>query len=252
MDLDLKGRRALVTGASRGIGRAIVERLVGEGAQVAACARDGATLDATVADIGADSVRGWSVDVADGDALTGWVDEASGWLDGIDIVVQCATASVPGTSSKAFQAHLDVDVLGLSRLAKAAQPHLERSGVGSIVTIGTTAAIEQFGPGVAAYNALKAAVVNYTAGLSQALGPKGIRANCVSPGPIFIEGGSWDQIKAQAPQMYDQTVAASPFGRLGTADEVARVVTFVASPAASWITGENVVVDGGFTKRVAF
>lgn len=252
MDLGLKGRRALVTGAGRGIGRAVAECLVAEGSRVAGCSRGVDALDELSKGLGADAVRGWSVDVADGGALAEWVEAAASWLDGIDLVVHCAAAQVPGTSEKAFRANLDTDVLGLARLAKAALPHLERSDAGSLTTIGSSAAVEQFGPGITAYNSLKAAAINYVAGLSQAWAPKGIRANCVSPGPIFIDGGSWDQIKTQAPHLYESTLAACPFGRMGSAEEVARVVAFVASPAASWVTGENVVVDGAFTKRVAF
>jgi 3-oxoacyl-[acyl-carrier protein] reductase len=173
-------------------------------------------------------------------------------LGGIDIVVSNASGGGQGTSAEDFQAGLDVDVLGLVRLVDAATPKLVESGEASVIAISTTAALENFGPGTSAYNALKAAVVNYIGGLAQNLGPKGIRANAISPGPIMIEGGSWDLIKEHMTPFYESTLAVQPQKRLGTAEEVANVAAFLASPAASWVTGENIVVDGGFTKRVAY
>ena len=254
MDLGLQGKKAIITGGSRGIGRAIAERLLEEGASVAICARGKEGVDEAVTALSSKGqIHGTSVDMADGDAIAAWVEEAAGQLGGIDIVVSNASAGGGGgATADAFQAHLDIDVLGLVRLVDAALPKLKESGSGSIVAISTTAALEQFGPGASAYNSLKAAVINYTAGLAQNLAKDGIRANCVSPGPIFIEGGSWDMIKQHMTPFYDATVGASPGGRLGSAEEVANVVAFIASPAASWVTGENIVVDGGFTKRVAF
>ena len=255
MDLGLKGKKAVITGGSRGIGRAIAERLLDEGAAVAICARGKDGVDEAVTTLAArgGQVVGASVDLADGDAVVAWVDEAALQLGGIDIVVSNASAGGGGgASADAFQSHLDIDVLGLVRLVDAALPHLKTSEGASIVAISTTAALEQFGPGASAYNSLKAAVINYTAGLAQNLAKDGIRANCVSPGPVFVDGGSWDTIKQHMTPFYESTVKASPLGRLGTADEIANVVAFLASPAASWVTGENVVVDGGFTKRVPF
>jgi 3-oxoacyl-[acyl-carrier protein] reductase len=251
VDLDLGGRRVLVTGASRGIGRAIVELFLAEGARVAGCARNVDDFDRASPAIGHDRLHCSAVDVADADALVAWVDQAAAWLEGLDIVVHCAAAHVPGSSERAFRANLDTDVLGLARLAKATEAQLAESGVGSLTTIGTTSAVEQFGR-VSAYSALKSAAIHYVAGLAQAWAPLRIRANSVSPGPVFIEGGSWDTIRTDAPELFESTLAACPFGRMGTAQEVARVVAFVASPAASWVTGENVVVDGAFTRRIAY
>ena len=253
MDLGLAGKRALVTGGSRGIGRAIAGRLLDEGAAVAIAARGADAVAEAVADLATrGTVIGSPVDVADERALTTWVEDAAGQLGGIDIVVSNASGGGQGTTAEDFQAVLDVDVLGLVRLVDTATPMLGESDAGSIVAISTTAALEQFGPGASAYNALKTSIINYVAGLSQNLAGRGIRANTISPGPIMIDGGAWDMIREHMPPFYEQTVGAQPQGRLGTADEVADVVAFVASPAASWLTGENIVVDGGFTKRVAF
>lgn len=253
MDLGLSGKKALVTGGSRGIGLAIARRLLEEGASVAISARGKEGVDAAVAELAAaGDVHGAAVDVADGDALTAWVEAMGEQLGGIDIVVSNASGGGQGTTAKDFQAVLDVDVLGLVRLVDAAMPKLVESGEAAVVAISTTAAIENFGPGTSAYSTMKAGVINYVGGLAQNLARKGIRANTVSPGPIMIEGGSWDFIKEHMAGFYDATVATQPQGRLGSAEEVANVVAFLASPAASWVTGENVVVDGGFTKRVAF
>lgn len=128
-------------------------------------------------------------------------------------------------------------------------PSLQASDAASITIIGTTAAVEDF-LGPQTYNAMKAALIVHSQGLAQALAGSGVRVNCVSPGPIMIEGGAWDFIKNNMADIYNGTLANQPSGRMGSADEVANAVGFLASPAASWVTGVNLVVDGGFTKRV--
>lgn len=249
MDLGLAGKKAIITGGSRGIGRAIAARLLEEGASVGISARGQDGVDAAVKELSElGTVVGSAVDVADGDALAAWVNDMAEQLGGIDIVVSNASAG----GSADFQAMLDVDILGLTRLVEAATPALIESGEAAIIGIATTAALENFGPGASAYNAMKAAVISYIGGLSQNLARKGIRANAISPGPIMIEGGSWDFIKENMTPFYDSTVATQPQGRLGSAEEVANVAAFLASPAASWVNGENIVVDGGYTKRVAY
>ena len=252
MDLELTGKKAIITGGSRGIGRAIAERLLNEGASVAISARGQEGLDAALAELAElGDVRGQAIDVADGDALTAWVESSASDMGGLDIVVSNASGGGAGsTTEEAFQKTLSVDVLGLVRLVETAQPMLEESGAASVVAISTTAAIEHFMGGVDSYSALKAGVIKLIAGYAQALGPKGIRANTVTPGPIFVEGGGWDHIKQNMPDFYNAAISEEPLGRLGTAPEVANVVAFLASPAASWVTGANVVVDGGYTKGV--
>lgn len=254
MDLGLTGKRAIITGGSRGIGRAITETLLAEGASVAISARGEEGLNAALNEMSDQgTVFGSVVDVADGEALEAWVGEAAGQLGGIDIVISNASGGGAGrTSADAFQKTLDVDILGLVRMVDTAMPHLEASDNAAIMAISTTAALEHFGTGLGSYHALKAGLINLVAGYAQSLGSKNIRANCVSPGPIFVEGGGWDKIREAMPEMYDGAIATQPSGRLGTADEVARAVAFLVSPAASWVTGENLVIDGGYTKRVAF
>jgi 3-oxoacyl-[acyl-carrier protein] reductase len=190
-----------------------------------------------------------AADVGNGEALVAFIDAAAAAMGGIDVFVHNPSGG-NGADEKAFRANFEVDLLGAVRSVNAALPHLEQSR-GSVIFISTTAAVETF-LGPTSYNAIKAALIRHGSGLAQALAPKGIRVNTVSPGPIFIEGGAWDMIKTHRKPMYDATVAAIPTGRLGSAQEVADAVVFLASPRSSFTTGVNLVIDGGFTKRVDF
>lgn len=254
MDLGLDGTRAIITGGSRGIGRVVADTLIAEGASVAICGRNADTLDAAVAELG-ERASGTVLDVSDHDALAGWVDASADAMGGLDIVVANASAlgGPPDTPEK-WRKVFETDVLSTVALVDAATPHLEASGIGSIVQLGTITAVEYHGypGGTRSYGALKAALLNYTSQLAFELGPKKIRANSVSPGPIYIADGSWGYIENAAPEYFAENVEHHPQQRLGTPEEVARVVAFLASPAASWVTGDNVVVDGGFTRRHAF
>jgi 3-oxoacyl-[acyl-carrier protein] reductase len=250
MDLDLKGKKAVITGGSRGIGRAIANLLVAEGADVAICARNEEAVNAAVSDLsGSGKAIGAAVDVADKAALQGWIASAAEELGGIDILIPNVSAGGGQMDEKGWRANLEVDILGTTNAIDAAMPSLQASDAGSIVVIGTTAAVEDF-LGPQTYNAMKAALIVHSQGLAQALAGSGIRVNAVSPGPIYFEGGAWEFIKNNMEDIYKGALANQPSGRMGSAEEVANAVAFLASPAASWITGVNLVVDGGFTKRV--
>ncbi len=253
MDLELTGRKALVTGGSRGIGRAIAERLAEEGCDVAICARDERQVDAAVTALAAKGVRatGASVDVADGAALRAWVDRSADQLGGIDILVPNVSALASELGDEAWRRGFEIDIMGTVRSVEAALPHLERADAGAIVAIATTAALEFFG-GIRPYNSVKAAVINYIANQAVALAPQGIRANTVSPGTIYFEGGVWHQRETAAPEIFQTALSRNPTGRMGRPAEVANAVAFLASPAASFITGANLVVDGALTKRVQY
>lgn len=252
MDLNLKGQAALVTGSTKGIGRAIIEVLSDEGCNIAVCARNADDVAATVKAISAKGVQcvGDAFDVNDGDALKAFVDKAAGELGGLDIFV----SNVSGGNAAGDQGWINQfngNILAAVHGVEACAPHLEKSGNGNIVMISTTAALEHFmnaGP----YNAMKAALLNYSGALAHELAPKGIRVNAVSPGPIFIEGGAWDMIKQNMAALYDSTLAQIPLGRMGTADEVAAQVALLASPRAGFTSGTNVVIDGSFTKRIQY
>ena len=256
MDLGLRGRKALVTGASRGIGKEIARVLAEEGADLAICARNEGPLKALAGELAnAHGVNVYprAVDVADGDALKTWIADAGRELGGLDIYVNNASASVPQMAPEdAWKASFEADIMAFVRGLEATLPLLTDSDAASVVTIGTTAAIESFAAGPNSFVAAKAAVIQHTLNQSKALASQGVRLNVVSPGPVFIEGGVWNMIKDHMTPFYDATIEASPMGRLAAPDEVARAVVFLASPAASYITGTHIVVDGGFTKRFAW
>ena len=253
MDLKLDGKKAIVTGGTRGIGRAIARRLALEGCRVGICARGSAGLDAALAAFAAEglAVIGAVCDVADGEAVGRWTEAMAAELRGIDIVVANPSALAGASDEAAWRAGFEIDVLGTVRTVDAALPHLEGSEAAAIVTVSSVAGVESFG-GVRPYNSVKAAVINYTSNLANALAGQGIRANCVSPGTIFFEGGVWDQRRVDDPETYKAALARNPMGRMGTAEEVADAVAFLASPLSGFTTGANLIVDGGITQRVQF
>ena len=252
MDLELKGKKALITGGSRGIGRAIADLLADEGVDLALCARNPESLEAATKELAAKGgqVFSKSVDASDGEALRSFVEESAKQLGGLDIVVW-NPSSGPGADEAGWKRSFETDLMGGVRSVEAALPALENSDAASVLFVGTTAAVETF-MGATSYGPIKAALINHMSGLSQALAAKGIRVNMVSPGPVFIEGGSWDMIKKAAPEMYERTLRACPQGRMGSAEEVAFAAAFLCSPRASLITGVNLIADGGVTKRVNF
>ena len=253
MDLKLDGKKAVVTGGTRGIGLAIARRLALEGCGVGICARDGARLDRVLEDFATAGlhVTGAPCDVGDGEAVRQWVAAMAAQLGGIDIVVANVSALAGAPDEASWRAGFEIDVLGTVRTVEAAMPHLEDSGAAAIVTVSSTAGVESFG-GVRPYNSVKAAVINYTSNLANALAGQGIRANCVSPGTIFFEDGVWDVRRREDPERYRAALARNPTGRMGTPEEVADAVAFLASPVSGFTTGANLVVDGGLTQRVQY
>jgi 3-oxoacyl-[acyl-carrier protein] reductase len=254
MDLGLTGLHAVITGGTRGIGRSIAELLVAEGCRVSICGRSADSVDEARAALG-ELATVTAVDVSDHEALAAWVEQSAQKHDGLDVVIANASAlGGPPDSPDKWRKVFETDVMSTVALVDAATPLLRASAHGAIVQIGTITAVEyhNYPGGTRSYGALKAALLNYMSQLAIELAPDGIRANSVSPGPIYIANGSWGFIRREKPEYFAENVAHHPQGRLGTPEEVARVVAFLASPATSWVTGENVVVDGGFTRRHAF
>jgi 3-oxoacyl-[acyl-carrier protein] reductase len=251
MDLGLKGLKALVTGGTKGIGGAIAQTLAREGVDVAICSRHADEVAASVAALQALGVKayGAAADVGDARALKAWVQASGAALGGIDIVVANVSALAIPSTEENWQAGFQVDLMGTVRLVEAALPSLERSAHAAIVTISSVSGREiDFASGP--YGAFKAAIVHYTQGLAYHLAGKRIRANTVSPGNTYFKGGVWDQIEQGNPEFFKTALAMNPTGRMGTPQEMANAAVFLASPAASFITGTNLVVDGALTKGV--
>lgn len=253
MDLGLKGLKAVVTGGTKGIGRAIAQTLAAEGTHVAFCARNADEVAATAdefAKLGV-TVFGRAVDVSDGPALAAFVDDAAKALGGLDIVVANVSALAISNDESGWKSGFEVDMMGTVRLVNAAMPYLQASRHASIVTISSVSGREiDFAAGP--YGAFKAAIIHYTQGLAYHLAGKGIRANTVSPGNTYFTGGVWNQIEVGNPELFKTALGLNPTGRMGTPQEMANAAAFLASPAASFITGTNLVVDGALTKGVQF
>lgn len=256
MDLGLDGKRAIVLGGTRGIGRAIAELLADEGCRVAICARNPEEVEAAVRSLGAKGIAAWGrpVDIADAQGLGAFMAAAGEEMGGLDILVSNASALTTGDGEDAWRGMLEVDMLGAVRSFETALPMLERAardgGDASALFISSVSAAETSSGG--AYGPMKAALIHYAKGLARQHAAKGIRVNVVSPGTILFEGGVWSGIRDQRPEFFQQMIGRNPTGRMGRPEEIAAAAVFLASPRSSFTTGANLVVDGGITARVNF
>jgi len=249
MDLALKGKVALVTGASRGIGRAIAQALVEEGARVSMCARTPQPLEQAAAALrsGGHEVFSMAADVTDHGQAAAWIGATAGHWGAIDILINNAGGAVVGTleqlADSAWQESFAANFFAPVALSRMAAAEMVKRGGGAIVNISSIYGREAGGP--IAYNAAKAALISMTKMLARELAPKKIRVNSVAPGSIIYPGGVWEGIFKENPDFERDFISHEcPAGRLGRPDEVAYAVVMLVSPRASWITGATLPVDG--------
>lgn len=256
MDLQLSGKTAVVTGATRGIGRAIAELFAEEGANVAICARNADQVAETVAALKAKGVEAWGdvVDIADGAALRAFVTTAGTTLGGIDILVSNASALVQGARESDWKAMFDIDLMGAVNAYEAAKSFLEKAAEekGDACMIITSSVSAAEATSASAYGAMKAAQIHYAKGLAKEGAAKHVRCNVVSPGTVFFEGGVWGNVKAGMPAFFEQMIKRNPTGRMAIPEEVAAAAVFLASPRSAFTTGINMLVDGAISARVNF
>jgi len=242
MDLGLAGSRVLVTGGSRGIGAAIAEAFVAEGCHVTICARSADALEETRQRLGPDRVQAVAADVRDADAVRALVlGEVEG--GGLNVVVANATANAEGAADAEYAESFAVDLMQSVRLAteiREAQP----GRAFTMVCLGSIDALTGATPHHA-YSVMKAALLAWSQNAAAAFGREGIRVNAVCPGAILFDGGWWDRVRHDEPEEFAAHVDRIPGGRMGSPEEVAAVVLFLASPQASWVNGATVLVDGG-------
>jgi 3-oxoacyl-[acyl-carrier protein] reductase len=245
LKLELNGRNAVIAGGSRGIGRSIALAFAEAGANVSICARGEEALRATEAELNrfGHKVHAATCDLGDGKAVTAYVAAAAKALGGIGVLVNNASGFGASDDEAGWAASVNVDLMASVRASYAALPHLEKSK-GSIIHISSIAGMVSSAR-TPPYGAVKAALIQYTLTQAAQLAAKHIRVNCISPGSIEFPGGSWEDRKTSNPGLYNATLASIKFGRLGTPEEVANVALFLASDAASWVTGQNIAVDGG-------
>ena len=246
MNIDLAGKRAIVAGGSRGIGRAIALAFAEAGAGVSICARGPERLAATREEIARHGRKAHSAvcDLADAAAVARYVEEAAAALGGIDILVNNASGFGASDDETGWAVSVSVDLMATVRAIRTALPHLEKSGSGAILNISSISGLRAT-PRTPPYAAVKAAVVNYTLTEAAALARKGIRVNCIAPGSIEFPGGTWERARLNNPDLYGRILRSIPFGRLGKPEEVAQVALFLCSPLAGWVTGQTIAVDGG-------
>ena len=256
MDLHLKGKNAVVLGGTRGIGRAIADTLAAEGANVAICARKEDEIKSTVAALKAKGVKatGGVVDITDAAGLKGWIAKAGEELGGIDILVSNAGAMAQGGDPASWESNFKLDVLGAVNAFDAAYPFLEKAAAAkkdaAFVIIASVSAAES--DNASSYGPIKASLIHWAKGLARQHAKRSIRANVVSPGMVYFEGGVWNTVEKGNPEFFKQAVARNPTGRCATPQDIANAAVFLASPVSSYTTGINMLVDGTISRRVNF
>lgn len=256
MDLNLRGKKCVILGGTRGIGRAIADTLADEGADVAICARNADQITKAVAELKSKGINatGGPVDVTDGAALQAWIKSAGEDLGGIDILVSNAGAMAQGNDEASWKQNFELDLLGAVNAFEAAEPFLgqaaDANGDAAVIVITSISAAVADNAG--SYGPIKAAMIHMAKGLARQHAKRGIRVNTVSPGMVYFEGGIWHQVEQNMPDFFKKAVSRNPTGRCATAQEIADAAVFLASPRSSYTTGSNLIVDGAVSNRVNF
>lgn len=252
MDLGLAKKHILITGATRGIGRAIAFTAAAEGANISFCARNAKAVRAMEKELEKKGIKafGRALDVGNEKALASFISAATRHFGRLDGVVANASALATGASRRAFEDAFKVDLMHTRCAAETALPYLKKSRQGAFVAISSISGSEAYGYDSAAYGTMKAALFFYVKTFAREVAPKGVRANLVSPGTTLFDGGYWDKVKKKDPARFAESVAFNPMGRMATAEEIADVAVFLLSPRASFVSGENVTVDGTATLRI--
>lgn len=256
MDLQLRGKTAVILGGTRGIGRSIADTFAAEGANIAICARKADQVAQAVDEIAKTGVKatGKAVDIKQGDALVEWIGEVADTLGGVDILVSNAGAMAQGNDEESWRQNFELDVLGAVNAFTAAQPHLEKaagaSGDAAFVIISSISAAQADNAG--SYGPIKASLIHMAKGLARQHAPAGIRVNVVSPGMVYFEGGVWNMVETNMPDFFKTALARNPTKRMATPQEIANAAVFLASPVSSYTTGANLIIDGALSNRVNF
>ncbi|MBN9489327.1 MAG: SDR family oxidoreductase [Alphaproteobacteria bacterium] len=254
MDLGLKDKRVLITGGTKSIGRAIVDAFLAEGATVGFCARDAKLVKQREEEWRAKKgrVQGAALDVTDDPALKKWIDSFAN-EGGIDHFVANVSALGTDDTPAGWRKSIEIDIVSTVESVRHAMPHLLKRGQGATCTVIGTVSLNEGGPGpVQPYRSVKAALVPFVKSLAIEMAPKGVRVNMVSPGSILEDGNTWGRQRDSGSERYTKTLARNPMGRMGTPQEVAAPVVFLAGKQASFITGVNFIVDGAITTRVQY
>ncbi len=248
MDLGLQNKKILISGGSKGIGLAIAQKFIDEGAFVSICARNDQGIDKALENLG-DRAIGMAVDISKRDEVEQWIKESHRKMEGLDHVVANVSALASGHDLQTWKKAINTDLLGTVVLVNGVLPYLTRQKSGSIVIISSISAFE-IDVFAEPYGALKASLNHYGKSVALRVAEYNVRVNLVSPGTVYFKGGIWNHIECEQPDLYQTALKNNPLGRMGTPEDIASSVVFLTSQQASFITGTNLVVDGGMTKRV--